>query len=125
MIEKDKLGNIRWYRNGRLHREDGPAAEYISGLKEWYRAGILHKDDGPAREWIDGSRQWFSNGRCHRLDGPAIELFGGYKRWFYEGVEYTREEFERLRFRLQSRKLLSRDDEGRGERPPHLIAQEV
>jgi hypothetical protein len=126
MIERDKSGNIRWFTNGRLHREDGPAIEYMNGLKEWYCGGILHREDGPAREWIDGSRQWFANGRCHRADGPAVELFGGYKRWFFEGAEYTREEFERLRFRLSSRRLLSRDrEEECGDRAPPLMAQEA
>jgi len=26
-----------WYRNGKPHREDGPAAESTPGRKEWYR----------------------------------------------------------------------------------------
>jgi hypothetical protein len=25
----------RWYLNGKLHREDGPACEYTNGDKEW------------------------------------------------------------------------------------------
>jgi hypothetical protein len=28
-----------WYINGQLHREDGPAIEYIDGSKSWYING--------------------------------------------------------------------------------------
>lgn len=35
VIEKTDLSK-RWYKNGRLHREDGPAIEYSSGAKEWW-----------------------------------------------------------------------------------------
>ena len=30
-----------WFRNGRLHREDGPAIEYTDGRKEWYLYGKM------------------------------------------------------------------------------------
>jgi hypothetical protein len=35
----DAEGNIRWYYDDRLHREDGPALEYMNGLKFWYYHG--------------------------------------------------------------------------------------
>lgn len=38
MIEHSD-GTKYWYRNGKLHREDGPAVEYANGNKEWYRNG--------------------------------------------------------------------------------------
>ena len=28
-----------WYLNGKRHREDGPACEYVSGRKEWHLNG--------------------------------------------------------------------------------------
>jgi len=28
-----------WYRNGKRHREDGPAVEHADGRKEWYHQG--------------------------------------------------------------------------------------
>lgn len=38
LCEKD--GTIRWYlvtkRGSLLHREDGPAVEYLDGTKEWW-----------------------------------------------------------------------------------------
>ncbi len=38
-----------WYLNGQLHREDGPAVEYISGLKQWYLNGKPYSKE----EWFE------------------------------------------------------------------------
>jgi hypothetical protein len=35
-LEIDERGNRWWYRNGHLHREDGPAVEYSDGSGSWY-----------------------------------------------------------------------------------------
>jgi hypothetical protein len=36
-IAESPYGTKRWYKNGKLHREDGPAIEWYDGLrKEWY-----------------------------------------------------------------------------------------
>ena len=56
-------GDIYWYLNDKLHREDGPACEYANGTKEWYLNGKEHREDGPAVEWSDGSKAWFLNGK--------------------------------------------------------------
>ena len=32
----DANDNKYWYLNGKLHREDGPAIDYINGSKHWY-----------------------------------------------------------------------------------------
>ena len=32
-------GSRAWYRDGKLHREDGPAIEYADGDRLWYRDG--------------------------------------------------------------------------------------
>lgn len=42
-----------------LHREDGPAIEYVSGTKFWYYNGRLHRENGPAAEYADGSKSWY------------------------------------------------------------------
>ena len=68
-----------WRRNGKLHREDGPAVEWANGGKEWYRSGKHHRDDGPAVEWANGYKEWWRNGKFHREDGPAIERADGSK----------------------------------------------
>ena len=32
----DKLGNKYWFKDDKLHREDGPAAESAYGGKQWW-----------------------------------------------------------------------------------------
>ena len=83
----DRHGTKRWYRNGKLHRDDGPAVEWPDGGKEWYRNGLLHRENGPALEWPDGYRVWLLNGQTHRDDGPALEWGDGIEGWWYrDGV---------------------------------------
>ena len=49
-------------RNGKFHREDGPAIIHQDGNQYWYRNGDLHRDDGPAIIWPDGTSTWYTNG---------------------------------------------------------------
>ncbi len=55
-------GNKEWYLNSRLHRENGPAVEYINGDKYWYLKGKRHRIDGPAIEFVNGNKLWYQNG---------------------------------------------------------------
>lgn len=41
----------RWYFNGGLHREDGPAVEYSSGTKRWYLNGELIAKNKSPKNW--------------------------------------------------------------------------
>jgi hypothetical protein len=59
----DEFGNKRWYLNDKLHREDGPAVEHISGTKEWYLNDQLHREEGPAIEHTDGTKSWWLNNK--------------------------------------------------------------
>ena len=64
-VEVDVSGITRWYKDAKcniLHRENGPAVEYMSGNKFWYQDGELHRTDGPAAEWADGNEFWYING---------------------------------------------------------------
>ena len=58
----DKYGNRRWYKEGKYHRDDGPAVEFANGHKEWLKEGERHRDDGPAIELADGYKSWYLNG---------------------------------------------------------------
>jgi len=104
-----------YYKNGVLHREDGPAYEKNDGHKEWHLNGKLHREDGPAKEYPTGSKYWYQNGKLHRegghafedpetktwwindkrhcLDGPAVECADGTKEWWIDGENYSEEEF--------------------------------
>ena len=90
-VDGDKV----WYLNGQLHREDGPAIEHADGYKVWYLNDKRHREDGPAIEHADGYKEWWLNNKRHREDGPAIELANGIKHWFINGVEYSAEDFNK------------------------------
>jgi hypothetical protein len=58
--EEGSDGATRWFADGRLHREDGPA--YISDAgQSWWKNGKLHREDGPAVEYSDGVKRWYLN----------------------------------------------------------------
>jgi len=79
-VKVDYIGTRRWYLNGKLHREDGPAVEYASGDKFWYLNGKCHREDGPASEYTDGDKAWYLSGVKYTTEGyynklkPAKEL---------------------------------------------------
>lgn len=96
---KDTL-YIQYFKNGRIHRSDGPALIYRYGTKYWYNNGVnyridtldcsswydktskLHRKDGPAREWRDGTKIWCCRGKLYRRDGPAVVHSNGIKIWY-------------------------------------------
>ena len=81
--------NKYWYKEGKLHREDGPAVEYSDGGKEWYIEGKHHREDGPAIICGNGSKYWYIEGEQHRLDGPAIEYADEARYWYIENYLYS------------------------------------
>ena len=58
----DVYGVKRWYKNGSIHRDDGPAIIYPSGYMAWYRHNRWHRDDGPARVWPNITPEWYKHG---------------------------------------------------------------
>ena len=48
---------------------------YNDGTKRWYFNGKLHREDGPAVEWVDGSKQWYSNGKEYTKEEYALLQF--------------------------------------------------
>ncbi len=55
-------GVIRYYMNGKLHRANAPAIEWVNGSKAWYINGELHREDGPAEEWSNDTKDWYYHG---------------------------------------------------------------
>lgn len=67
----DAFGNTTYTLNGKLHRTDGPAVEWVDGYRAWWFDGKLHRVDGPAVVHADGDRAWYLNG--YRLcDGDPV-----------------------------------------------------
>jgi len=80
--------NVFYYKNGKFHREDGPAVENVNGDKYWYLNGKHHREDGPAVENVNGDKYWYLNGKHHREDGPACEYANSKKEWFINGKHH-------------------------------------
>jgi hypothetical protein len=71
-------------------------AKYLDGSKEWYKEGKFHREDGPAIEFTNETKHWYKEGKLHRINGPAIELPDGTKFWFIEGNLYVPEKLSNL-----------------------------
>jgi len=100
-------GYKAWYLNNKRHRQHGPAIEYKNGTKEWWLNGKVHRENGPAIERVGGSKYWYLNGERHRLDGPAIENADGTKGWYYHNKEYgTNNDFTNESWKHFQRTLL-------------------
>ena len=65
----DKNGHQRWYKDGKYHREDGPAVILTSGTEFWYKDGRRHREDGPASIFGDGDQYWYKNDVRYTFEG--------------------------------------------------------
>lgn len=111
LVDMDPSTKItRWFQNGQLHREDGPAMICPYGSQYWFRHGLAHREDGPAvitstyEEWKQNDKlhriggpayihyynnnviieHWYLNGKLHRGDGPAV-IQGDFRSWYRYG----------------------------------------
>lgn len=66
------VGDKCWYLNGKLHREDGPAIEYLAcGTKTWYLNGEKLTED----EWrAKLQTQPSCDGKVVEIDGKKYKL---------------------------------------------------
>jgi hypothetical protein len=82
-------GMVVWYKNGKQHRDKGPATILENGSKGWFKNDKLHRIDGPAVELSSGHKHWLQNNKRHRTDGPAIEYGDGRVEYWINGEEIT------------------------------------
>jgi hypothetical protein len=80
--------SILHFKNGLLHREDGPARILPEGCTFWYKDGKLHRENGPAVVRVGGSQKWYLNNELHREDGPAIQYPDGKNEYYYKGKHF-------------------------------------
>ena len=97
-----------YYKDGVIHREDGPALETPT-RKYWLQHGKIFRTDNGAhiedtggdKLWVNqngkpyliedskGVRKWYCNTCCagllHREDGPAVEQPNGRREWWIHG----------------------------------------
>lgn len=84
---------------GYLHPFSNGMCTYRNGDVGWYVNGILHREDGPAFITIEETKFWYINNQRHRIDGPAVEYVDGTKMWYINGEQIdckTNEEFLRI-----------------------------
>ena len=65
--------SICYFKNGKFHREDGPAIQYENGNKYWYINGLHHREDGPASEHSNGAKYWYYKNKCYGCDNFTIK----------------------------------------------------
>jgi hypothetical protein len=65
-------GNKSWYLNGQLHREDGPAIEYVDGHKSWYLDNVWYTKSQHKAEMK--RRKNTLNGKVVTIEGKQYEL---------------------------------------------------
>ena len=63
-------GREAWFKDDKLHREDGPAIKYPNRSQFWYLFGKLHREDGPAAVYPDLDVHWYLNGQFLGLKEP-------------------------------------------------------
>lgn len=93
-----KQGAKVWFKNGVLHRENGPALVYIArGIKIWFQNGKMHRKDKPAIK-TPTKLEWCWKGNTSRLDGPAVIWFNSEgkivsKTFSIDKMWFTEEEY--------------------------------
>jgi hypothetical protein len=92
----DEKGNICYYKDGELHRDnDLPAVEWDNETKFWYQNGLKHRDnDLPAAVYSNGDRKWYQNGKISRLSGPAEIYANGQEYYWVNGKHLTEKKHE-------------------------------
>ncbi|KAB0640669.1 hypothetical protein F7R25_04010 [Burkholderia stagnalis] len=86
-------GTVEYYKDDKLHRDDGPAIIDNDGYKIWYKHGVIHRLNGPAVEGPEGDKAYYVNGKLHNENGPALINKFGKEEWHIEGIRYTEQEF--------------------------------
>lgn len=89
------LGTEKWYQNGNLHREGGPAVyNEKTGVEEWYYKGARNRDyeDGPAVITSSGVRKYYMFNNLHRTGAPAVISADGEEWAWYQNNEIHRDD---------------------------------
>ena len=59
----DTYGDTYYYNSkNQHHRKNGPAV-ITRYYNLWYKNGIIHREDGPAVEWHHGSKEFYLDGK--------------------------------------------------------------
>lgn len=92
-LHRDNAPAVRVFNDCKINISDIHNWTFYVGDKLWFKNGKCHREGGPAVEWSNGDGAWFVDGKLHKLDGPAIERKDGSKEWWIEGKQYSEAEF--------------------------------
>lgn len=82
----------KWYQDGKIHRDGGPAVINILEWEEWWQNGKLHRDNGPAVIYYEGGKSYYKKGKLHRDDGPAQDYTEEmHNRWYLNGKRHRKD----------------------------------
>lgn len=71
---------------------------------ERYEDGKLHRVNGPAIEYLDGTKYWWLNDDMHRADGPAIIYPSGSVEYVFEGIFLSKRRYlEKIKLAMSSK----------------------
>jgi len=68
--------------------------KYHDGSEVWYKDGKRHRESGPAFKVPSGREVWYKGGKQHRLDGPAKRYFDGSVAYWIEDIKISKEDFD-------------------------------
>jgi len=80
---------LREYKRGKYTVKIDPF-----GGRNWFYKGKLHRENGPALEFVLGN-VWYKHGKFHREDGPACVYKTRPPKWFLDNVEYTEKKWKK------------------------------
>lgn len=60
-----------------------------------YQNFIFHNPNGPAIIYANGDKYWYLHGNLHNTNGPAVLLKNGYEEYWIDGIQISKEEFNK------------------------------
>ena len=71
---KISMWEIKWYKNGKLHRDnDQPATMWWEGFTIWYKNGKLHRDNDKPAIIENGRQYWYKHGKQYEPESIKIK----------------------------------------------------
>jgi len=90
---KTKYNTIVYYKDGSYNKKYDNGDWYNTNNIQYFRGCFVHRDNGPAIEYVAGAKEWYKNGKRHREDGPATEYDDRDKQWWLNGINYSEKEY--------------------------------
>ena len=88
--QKTEIVIKRFAGQSNIPRNFSGVCKTLDETVRWFKNGVLHREDGPAIIWEDGTKEWFVNGKRHCTTGAAYVYPTGCKEYWIEGVELTK-----------------------------------